>query len=371
MGSVQIVIIGAGFAGAATAYHLTRLGVCDILILEQEDVAGVHSSGRNAGMIRQIVSDGVLASLVKEGAAFIRRRLPGKWPPAVEFHQNGSLLLGAGVEWKRLLADAEKAQKTGVPVECLSAQVACQKVSALEDGDFEGAIWCPTDGVIDIHALLYGYLQLAQAGGARLLTATKVLAISTKENRVTAVFTESQKIQTEVVVNAAGAWATEIARMAGAASLPLCPYRRHLFATDVLSWVKPDWPIVWDFTDEVYFRPESGGLLLSPCDQVEHPPGPPSTDPNAALLLYRKLKRYSRLCDLPIKATWAGLRTLAKDGRFVIGWDPQIHGFFWVAGLGGHGVTASGAVGRLSADVIINHDREGMKDVSPSRFTRQ
>jgi glycine/D-amino acid oxidase-like deaminating enzyme len=370
IGSAQIVIIGAGFAGASTAYHLTHSGLRDILILEQEEIAGVHSSGRNAGMIRQIVSDKVLASLVKEGVDFIRR-LPGEWPIAVGFQQNGSLLLGAGAGWKKLMADAENVQKAGVPVECLSAGEACDKVSALEEGDFEGAIWCPTDGVIDIHALLHGYLQLARAGGVKLLPSAKVLAILTKKNRITAVVTKSQTIQTEIVVNAAGAWAAGIAYMAGAVSLPLRSYRRHLFATDVLSWVSPDWPFVWDFTDEAYFRPESGGLLLSPCDEVEHPPGIPPADPDVALLLYGKLKRYPRLHDLPIKTTWSGLRTLTGDRRFIIGWDPLVHGFFWVAGLGGHGVTASGGIGRLAADLIINQDKEGIKHVSPARFTQQ
>jgi glycine/D-amino acid oxidase-like deaminating enzyme len=370
MRSTHVVIIGAGFAGASTAYYLTRFGLRDILILEQEDVVGVHASGRNAGMIRQIVSDDTVASLLREGAGFIRN-LAGIWPTPVEFHQNGSLLLGAGTVWKGLLADAEKAQKAGVPVEYLSTQGAIRQVSALEDGDFEGAVGCPTDGVIDIHGLLYGYLQLAQAGGARLLTATKVLALQTMKDRITAVVTESETIQTEIVVNAAGAWAAGIGRMAGAADLPLSSYRRHLFATGVLSWVRPHWPFVWDFADEFYFRPESGGLLLSPCDEVPHPPGLPLPYPSAGLLLYEKLKRYPRLCNLTVKTSWAGLRTLSPDRRFVIGWDPAIQGFFWVAGLGGHGVTASGAVGRLAAHLIINQDTEGIKDVSPSRFKQQ
>jgi glycine/D-amino acid oxidase-like deaminating enzyme len=369
MKSAQVVIIGAGFAGASTAYHLIRSGVRDILILEQERDTGIHASGRNAGMVRQMVSDESLIPLVREGADFIRR-LPEEWPEAVEFQQKGSLFLGGGAAWQRLKADTETAKKAGIPVDFLLPDQACRKVSVLKGGDFEGAVWCSTDGVVDIHALLHGYLQHARAGGAKLLTSAKVLAISTQKERVTAVVTESQTIQTEVVVNAAGAWAAGIARMAGAASLPLCSYRRHLFATDLLSWAKPDWPFVWDFSEEVYFRPESGGLLLSPCDEVEYPPGIPPVDPDAPLWLYQKLKRFPRLCDLPIKTAWADLRTFAADRRFVIGWDPVIRNLFWVAGLGGHGVTASGSIGRLAADLIINQDRKGVRDISPDRFVR-
>lgn len=370
MVSPRIVIIGAGFAGASTAYHLARSGARDIVILEQEDFAGVHSSGRNAGMIRQMVSDTVLSSLTKEGADFIRC-LPGEWPTPVIFRQNGSLLLGTGKDWKTIVADAKKAQKAGLPVECLSAREAIQRVPALDPGDFEGAIWCPTDGVVDTHTLLGGYLQLAKAGGAKLLTSSKVSAVLTTKGEITAVVTESQTIETEVVVNAAGAWAAGIACMAGAVPVPLSPYRRHLFATDLLPWVKPDWPFVWDLTNQFYFRPESGGLLLSPCDEVEDLPGIPPPDTSAALLLYKKLKRYPRLHNLPIKTSWAGLRTLTRDRRFVIGWDPMIRGFFWVAGLGGHGVTASGAIGRVAADLILNQERVGIRDLSPARFIQQ
>ncbi len=386
MASARIVIIGAGFAGASTAYHLTRAGVRDLVILEQEEFPGVHASGRNAGMVRQIVSDETTAALVREGAEFIRHPPPG-WAVPVEFRENGSLLLGTGAVLKRLEADAENARKAGVPAHRLPPEEAGRKVSVLRAGDFEGAIWCPTDGVVDIHALLTGYLERARAGGAEILTSTKVAGIVAERNRVTAVVTESGTIRTEAVVNAAGSWAGEVARMAGAPPLPLRACRRHLFATDLLPWVKPDWPFVWDLDSEVYFRPESGGLLLSPCDEEEYPPGMPPVHPDAGILLHEKLARYPDLQRLPIKTVWAGLRTLAADGRFVIGWDPAIRGFFWVAGLGGHGVTASAAIGRLAADLIIRsarlrldqsarlrldqQNRKEMHDVAPGRFNRQ
>lgn len=370
MASAQIVIIGAGFAGAATAYYLTRSGVRDLVIIEQEDVAGVHSSGRNAGLVRQMVSDEGVASLVREGASFIHR-LPAEWLTPTEFQQNGSLLLGARATWKKLMTDAERAQRSGVPVECLTAKEVKKKIFVLGGGDFDGAVWCPTDGVVDIHSLLEGYLRLAKVRGARFLTSTRVVDIMTDEGGIRAVVTESETIETDVVVNAAGAWARDVARLAGALSLPLSSSRRHLFTTGVLPWVKQDWPFVWDCTDDLYFRPEAGGLLLSPCDEMEHPPGIPLPDPTADVLLRGKLKRYPALENLPLKTRRAGLRTFADDRRFVIGWDPLIHGFFWVAGLGGHGVTASGSIGRLAAELIIGHEKEGIAHFSPSRFVHQ
>jgi glycine/D-amino acid oxidase-like deaminating enzyme len=158
--------------------------------------------------------------------------------------------------------------------------------------------------------------------------------------------------------------------MAKATPVPIRSYRRHLFITDALSWVKPNDPFTWNISDPFYLRPEANGLLLCPCDEEEHPPGFPSIHPVARELLEEKIKRYPALGPLSIRSSWAGLRTFSSDRRFVIGWDPILAGFFWVAGLGGHGVTASGAIGRLASDLIGGVERKGMWHFSPERFVQ-
>ncbi len=215
-----------------------------------------------------------------------------------------------------------------------------------------------------------GYLRMASSGDAEVRFCGKVRQILVRQGRVCAVQTGSEEIVTDILVNAAGAWAAEIARLAGATDIPLTPYRRHLFVTQPLDWVQPDWPLVWDLTHELYFRPESGGLLLSPCDETAHPPAAPATDPAALELLAEKVTHcLLHLSDLPIRNCWAGLRTMAPDRRFVVGWDPGLKGFFWVAGLGGHGVTASYAVGLLAASLILQQPAlSAGREFSPARF---
>ncbi len=344
------VIVGAGLAGAATAYHLTRLGMERVLILEQESMAGIHSSGRNAAMIRQVVSDPAIALLAREGAAFLRR-FPEDWPILTALKQNGSFLLST----KEVpLPTAEASEGLELQVEWKPIEQIVRQVPVLEGTPARGGVWCPTDGVVDIHGLLQGFLRSATARGAELRLSSKVQQVIVRGKRINAVQTGTEEIPCEIVINAGGAWACEIAQLAGAAKIPLVPYRRHIFVTEALKWANPEWPIIWDISHEIYFRPESGGLLLSPCDETSDRPGLPPTDVSAGELLAEKVSRcFPQMPDLPIQNSWAGLRTMAPDRRFVIGWDPSVLGFFWMAGLGGHGVTVSSAAGRLAAEMIL------------------
>ena len=366
--SFDYVIIGAGFAGAATAYHLTRRGVTDILILEQESIPGFHASGRNAAMIRQCVSDPALLGLTARGAAFLRD-LPSDWPVLVDFKRNGSLLLGSEAGWERLQRDAELGRTLGIGVELWSPAKAKKHVPALEGAEFDGAVWCSTDGIIDIHALLSGYLKAATAKGARIRYGSRVTAIEAAPNRALELLTEGEKIRTKVLINASGAWANTIAQLAGAAPLPLHPCRRHLFVSRPLDWGHSGWPFVWDVSHDIYFRPEGEGLLLCPCDQEELPAGDPPVDASMQELLAEKIERYiPGLESVAISRGWAGFRTLSSDGRFIIGWDTKGGDLFWVAGLGGHGVTTSWAVGELAADLILRGPNENAEPFSPTRF---
>jgi D-arginine dehydrogenase len=335
----DVVVIGAGFAGAATAWSLVRQGVRRVTLVEQEALPGLHASGRNAAIARQSGVSAAITPLAVEGLAAMRAFEGGL------LRECGLLLLGSGPEARALEATPSGAP----PGRVVSKAEAIAAVPLLAGADFDAGWLGTADGVVDIAGLLQAYLAGALAGGARMRAGTRLLSITSAGGRVTGVVTDRGVIETRAVVNAAGAWAGAVGVQAHAAAMPLAPYRRHLFVTASVGGVSRDWPVVWDVTHGLYFRPEPPGLLLSPCDQTEHAPGTPAVDAAVAVLLAEKTACHApRLSGLAVAKSWAGLRTLTPDGHFV-----------WCAGLGGHGVTTSAAVGRMAADAVLGLARPG------------
>ncbi len=369
MDTYDVIVIGGGLAGAATAYQLTRRAPRRVAILEQEQMPGMHSSGRNAAILRVVVAGAEVAALAREGGAFIRRT-PEDWDEPVGFHPCGSLLTGKRATLERVAADTPPAELDALEVAWWTPEAARRKVTLLDGSVFEAALWCPRDGVIDVAGLLAGYLREGKKHGVRLLTGHRVREFTLDGGSVTGVETDGGTLKAPWVVNAAGSWAREVGRRAGGVDAPMVPHRRHLFDTGPLPQSDPSLPVVWDPSFQVYFRPESGGFLLSPCDEAPAEPGIPPTDPSVLDDLAAKLTRhFPALADVPIRHGWAGLRTFTPDHRFVIGPDPRRRGLFWVAGLGGHGVTTSAAVGRLAAQLLDGVDAPEGAAFSPARFS--
>jgi D-arginine dehydrogenase len=369
MQTADVVIIGAGFAGASTAYHLVRRGVRNVVLLERESVPGVHASGRNAALAFSILSDPYEAGLALEGARFIAEPPDGFCSEPL-FRRCGSLLVASAPEGMRSLQESERrARSLGVRGELLSPVEAMRRVPILADAPMLGAFWNPEDGVVDIHALLQGYLGAARTGGCRIHYRAEIRAVRAMHGRVEAVETEQETFHSPCVVNAAGGWAGVVGKLAGVGDRTLQPRRRHLFQTVLDLPIDPKWPFVWHNDVDTYFRPEGDGLLMSPCDATPHPAHEPQVDDAAKVLLAEKLTRaFPSLAQARIASGWACLRTFASDERFVIGRDPELAGFVWVGGLGGHGMTTSFGVGRLGAAAVLGDSNREIDYFSPHRL---
>lgn len=378
----QALVIGGGFAGLATAYFLAKKGVGKIALVEKERRLGAHASGRNAGMIRQAISDPFICLLAKEGRNRLKNLAKNGdffFYRSFKLSSQGSLLLGK----KGLDLELEKIRqatnKSGVYTRWLDRKQASALVELLDEGDFDRALLCPGDGVIDIDLLVWSFSRVLRRLGVKMVTHFKVKRIKRMGDGF-AVSSNNGFIVADKIINAAGAWASFLGERAGASKIPLIPYRRHLFYCAKPKGFKAAWPFVWDLSRDFYFRPEKNDWLLSPCDKVlckisanDKQFYGEKTDLKTKRLLDEKLSCFSKKLKLTkVRRLKTGLRTLTPDGRFVIGEDPRLKGFYWAAGLGGHGVTTCFAVGRLAADLILGKKRpiDIINVFSPKRFYR-
>jgi glycine/D-amino acid oxidase-like deaminating enzyme len=348
---VEILIIGGGIAGLATACHLAQAGQGGVVLVERELRAGFYASGHNAGIARRLTGRAEHTALTVEGRDRLMR--------AGLMRATGGYLLGAEPDGTRLLAEEalafglEPARGTGSPIPGLRA-----------------AEWLhlPGDGVIDIDAELRHCADTARAGGARLCFGWQVQGVAPGPEGFR-VATDHGPIRARVLVNAAGAWAREVGRMAGGLDIPFLPMRRHLVWSPAPC--PADQPWAWWADRPLYMRPESGGMLLCPCDEsLADPPRrglQPAQDRSVLEGLAASLEeQIPSLAVAPVARLWCGLRTFAPDRRFVLGPDPLRPGLFWAAGLGGHGMTSGLAVGRRVAGQILGKKVDD--SLNPSRL---
>ncbi len=350
MERVDILIVGGGIAGLSTAAALGGRGRT-VRLVERELHPGFHSSGRNAAIARQLTGRAEHTALAIEG----RKALQA----AGLLHPTEGLLLAT---------DAATLDPLAHEAAAFGLEVARLPGPGLPGLRAEAHLRIPTDGVIDTHAQLGHCARMARESGVTLSFGRGVAALEPKADGFLVTFDDGAQCHAATLVNAAGAWAAELGAWAGGVDPGLRPLRRSLVWSD--QPVIADAPWAWWVDRPLYLRPESGGLLMCPCEEVEvAPPAPgqqPDTDPAILPGLARSLAELAPdLMDAPITRAWAGLRTFARDRKFVIGWDPVNPRLFWVAGLGGHGMTTGLAVGRMAAGILLG-GASGLLD--PRRF---
>lgn len=350
---VDILVIGGGIAGLSTAMHLARRGGRSVMVLDREDHPGFYASGHNAAIARQLTGRAEHTALTVEGRAALGA---------------AGLLEASG---GRLLALDPAA------LDALEAEAAAFGVE-VRRGEGSGVpglraashLHIPSDGIIDVHGMLGHCAREARAAGAVVRFGLGVAAIRPESDGFQ-VDTAAGTVEASHLVNAAGAWAGPLGRRAGGLDIPFQPLRRHL------AWSDGPWPFAakewaWWVDRPFYTRPESGGVLMCPCDEVAvalpEAGRQPDADPEVIAGMQADVHDLAPgLEDHGIARAWSGLRTFAPDRKFVIGWDPVNPRLFWVAGLGGHGMTSGLAVGRLAAS-LMDLDAGTRHPLSPARF---
>ena len=352
----DVVIIGSGFAGAATAFHLSSLFSGSILVIDKEQVPGFHASGRNASLVRHSVELPEIRRAVAVSSEAYRQQ-----QVETGFTRSGSLLLGT-----RDQLDAVR-ETTLIDSFYEDPEEVKQQIQLLRNHHFEAVLRTPSDGVMDIAKLLQFYLGQAQGRGVRFLL--DCVLTSVEGSGPFRLQTSQGQIEADYLINAAGAWAPTVARMAGAADLPLTPLKRHLFVLDTPLNLNTEWPFVWNLDQNFYFRPESGGLLFSVCDEEVSEGLEPTVSPDISQSMVNLVwNQLPALRETAQRQVWSCFRTNSADGSFVIGWDYKVDRFFWVAALSGHGMGGSWGIGQLAAQQFMEQGNSPLHLCDPTRF---
>jgi sarcosine oxidase subunit beta len=226
--TADVVIIGGGCMGASVAYHLTRRGVHDVVLVEREKMLGTGSTGRNAGGVRHQFSNAANIRLSIESIGVLERFADEVGYP-IDFHQDGYLFLLSTQASVETFRDNVSLQRSlGVDVQWLDANDAAALASGLDTADVIAATFCPRDGIADPNGVTMGFAKAAQAAGVSIERDTEVTAIRVHAGRVSGVDTTRGTIDTPIVVNAAGPYARPVAAMAGV-DVPVDTFRRHIF----------------------------------------------------------------------------------------------------------------------------------------------
>jgi D-arginine dehydrogenase len=369
----EVVIVGAGIAGASLAYFLAKRGVGDVLLLEREAHLAVHSTGRSAASLSRLDSHPTLLDLKLLAGPFFEDP-PADFSPHPVLKRSGVLQLFGEEGWSAFERKAGEIAAKGLRFEKLTPSGARRHVSALEGG-FAGAVAIPDDGRLDVNEILASYLRHARAAGAQLRLGAEVAGFVDMAGQLSGVRLHGgDEIDAGLIVDAAGGWAGEIAQRAGASTIPIVPHRRTLFtfaAPAGLDFLH--WPLTASDPHSIYFTPEAGELMLSPMDEDPVAPCDPTpVDAVMAAAIERLRELAPSLVPQAIRRRWSGLRSFSPDRAHVVGEDPQRPGFFWLAGQGGCGIETSPAVGRIAADLIVD-GRTAIFDaerIAPARFLR-
>ena len=370
--TADVVIVGGGIVGSSIAYHLTEAGCRDVLVLEREAHQGQGSTGKSMGGVRaQFATDvNIRMSLysIDFFAAFDER----VGHPA-DYQPHGYLFV-ATCERHLAYLEANRARQAALGlknVSLVTREEILEMVPQLRGDDILGGTFCPTDGFVDPHSVMMGFMLRARERGARLWLGAEVTGIDLEGGRVTGVRTTRGRVQTGTVVNAAGPWAAGVARLAGE-ELPVEPLRRQLVPTEPFADLPARFPMVIDMSTGFHFRREGARILLAWNDPEETPGFKSDFDPAfVEKILTRAASRVPCLAEAQVNAgrAWAGLYEMTPDHHAVIGRAPNVGGLFLANGFSGHGVMHSPATGRILSDLVL-HNETRLFDVTPLRAER-
>ena len=366
--TADIVIVGGGIMGTSAAYYLAERGVSDVVLVEK-DLLAQATTGLSVGGIRQQFSHPANIRLSQHSLQ-VFKNFKAEFGVDIYFRAAGYLFLAQKEEtWNDFLSSVDTQRQMNAPVEVLSPEEIKHRWPYLRVDDLKGGTFGPEDGYADPYLVAMGFADQARKLGVRIQEKTEVTGIRVKSGRVEGVETSDGLISAPVVVDVAGPWGGEVARMAGI-KLPVKPFRRQVFATSPFDAIPKPVPMVIDQDVTFYFRGEEPNILMGMSD-----PDEPSSFHTHVDRDFMERVTEAAVFRAPIleKAEiirgWGGLYTITPDDNPVIGVIPAVEGFICAIGFSGHGFQQGPAVGLILSELILDgHTEFDLKPFAYDRF---
>lgn len=364
--TLDVIVVGAGIAGATAGAHLAADH--KVALIEAEEAAGYHSTGRSAALWIHNYGPPDVRLLTGLSRAFFDAPPPGFTETPIMSHRPVMNIATADT-----LAEYDHMMEIGTGLRELTPAQAAELVPALRPGYTVRAAIEDDTFDMDVATLHQGFLRMLRARGGQLALRSRSMRIERKDGMWEVEVTGGNVLRAPTLVNAAGAWGDEVAAQAGVARVGLQPKRRTGVIINPEPWVVADWPAVMDCAGTWYCRAEARTrLMVSPADET--PMDPQDIQPDE-LDVAIAVDRMQQALDIEVKRverSWAGLRSFVSDGSLVIGWDDTADGFFWCIGQGGYGIQTSPAAGQFTADLVSHRDPGAaspiLAAVNPNRF---
>lgn len=347
------LVIGSGIAGASIACELADFA--SVLVVEREASHGYHTTGRSAAMFIESYGNASIRRLTRTSRAFFDAPPDGFCDHPL-LSRRGCLNIATRDQLPALDALAADIVAEGSAMREINGETARAMVQILRP-DVVAAVFEPDSSDIDTHGLHAGYLRVARSRGADLRLNADVERIERRRAGWRIVLAGGDEVEARMIVNAAGAWSDAIAELAGVRRVGLEPRRRTVILIDPPAGLAIEsWPTVIDVDEQFYFKPESGRLLASPADETPSAPVDATPEELDIAVCIDRLQTATTLSISHVRRSWAGLRTFAPDRTPVIGYDPDMAGFFWFSGQGGYGMQTAPAAARLGAALALERE---------------
>jgi D-arginine dehydrogenase len=346
MSEYRFAIVGAGIAGASAGYNLAQSG--PTLLLERESQPGYHSTGRSAALYTETYGNRVIRALTIASRPFFEAP-PQGFSEHPLLTPRGTMVIAREDQREKLAAALAESKAIQPAVEGIGVARAAELCPALRPGYVASAFYEEDARDMDVHAIHQGFLRGFKAAGGKLVCDAEVLGLA-RNGSGWKIETRAGTFTAEIVVNAAGAWADVLARMAGVKPVGLQPKRRTAVTIEPPAESNfRRWPAVIDIDEQFYWKPDAGQLILSPADETPVEPQDAQPEEMDIALCVDRVETASTLAISRIARKWAGLRSFVKDKTPVVGFANEAPGFFWLAGQGGYGIMTSPAMGRVAA----------------------